>query len=248
MAVVAVSLKMYFDRARTLDYCREVAARVGPVVGPALGVEAVVLPDHLSLAAAAEALLPAGVVLGAQDLCAQDRGPYTGEVSGADLADLGVRVVEVGHAERRSLFGESDAVVAAKTTAAVRNRLVPLLCVGEPTPGPASEAADFCVAQLGSAVAELDPADTVWVAYEPVWAIGAPRPAPAEHVIEVCRALGRAVADRRDARVLYGGSAGPGLLTELWPAVDGVFLGGSPMRWTPWSRWCRKRPRSKPES
>ena len=225
MAVVAVSLKMYFDRARTLDYCREVAARVGPVVGPALGVEAVVLPDHLSLAAAAEALLPAGVVLGAQDLCAQDRGPYTGEVSGADLADLGVRVVEVGHAERRSLFGESDAVVAAKTTAAVRNRLVPLLCVGEPTPGPASEAADFCVAQLGSAVAELAPADTVWVAYEPVWAIGAPRPAPAEHVIEVCRALGRAVADRRDARVLYGGSAGPGLLTELWPAVDGVFLG-----------------------
>ena len=124
MAVVAVSLKMYFDRARTLDYCREVAARVGPVVGPALGVEAVVLPDHLSLAAAAAALLPAGVVLGAQDLCAQDRGPYTGEVSGADLADLGVRVVEVGHAERRSLFGESDAVVAAKTTAAVRNRLI----------------------------------------------------------------------------------------------------------------------------
>ena len=224
--IVAVSLKMYFDRERTLAYCEAVADLARADAVSRGDVRLAVLPDHLTLEAAAQILAPTQVVLGAQDLCPEDRGAYTGEVSGRDIAALGCRCVEVGHAERRTIFHEDDAMVAAKTAAAIRNGLVPLLCIGEADRTTPAAAAEVCAEQVRSALRGERVDDEVWLAYEPSWAIGAAQPAPADYVREVCDVLREQVADLLPRRsLLYGGSAGPGLLAALWPSVDGLFLG-----------------------
>ncbi|MFP7761293.1 triose-phosphate isomerase family protein [Marisediminicola sp. LYQ134] len=228
--LIGVSLKMYFSHARTVewaravgDICREHEATTGGTT------EVFVLPTFPSLPAVLDIDAPWGV--GAQDLASADEGAFTGEVSGAELAEIGCRFVEVGHAERRTLFGETEEVVAAKLDAAVRNGLVPVLCIGEHERMPASDALAECVEQVRSALAvarEKSHRGRIVVAYEPHWAIGAPAPASADHIRDVCRDLpaalaGDAVIERLD--VLYGGSAGPGLLGQISDAVDGLFLG-----------------------
>jgi triosephosphate isomerase len=243
---VGVSLKMYFGHRQAVDWCRtaaRVAARHPAVAEGRLDV--FVAPSFPVLPAAVELFAGTGVRVAAQDLAAQDRGAYTGEVSGAELAEIGVGLVEVGHAERRRLFGEDEATVAAKTAAAVRNGLVPVLCLGEGDRQPADAAATECVRQLASALNALTPRqrpddpDTtndpatrgdvpIVVAYEPHWAIGAAEPAGADHVVPVCRALGSALGELDappGSRVIYGGSAGPGLLDRLGDSVAGLFLG-----------------------
>ena len=224
--VVAVSLKLYFDTARTLAYCHDVASGVAALNSPGdAGVTVAVLPDFLSIPQVATELTAAGIVLGAQDLCQADRGPFTGEVSGLDLASAGCSVVEVGHAERRSIYGENDAMVAAKVAAASRCGLIPLICVGETERSTPAEAAAACLRQLHSFTGDT-PLEEVWLAYEPVWAIGAPAPAPASYVRGIAGALRAGTEGAWPCvRILYGGSAGPGLLSELFPAVDGLFLG-----------------------
>ncbi|MET4638436.1 triose-phosphate isomerase family protein [Mycetocola sp. 2940] len=226
--VVGVSLKMYFGHARAREWFAQVAelARENESVRNG-AVELFVIPSFVAIPAAIEALAGTPVVVGAQDLFWEDDGAYTGEVSGAELAELGVGVVEVGHAERRRIFGEDDEIVAAKTTAALRNGIAPVLCIGETLRSKPDAAAREVIQQLHSAL-DGAPAGRVHVAYEPVWAIGAPEPAPAEHIIAVARALRTAVdalPGRDGSSVIYGGSAGPGLLTALGGSVDGLFLG-----------------------
>jgi len=210
--IVGVSLKSYFSLARARQWLLE-AAEIVPA-----DVEFFVAPSYLAIGDALAAF-PDGTA--AQDVSADEPGAFTGEVTATELAEAGVRYAEVGHAERRRLYGETDEQVARKTAAALRHGLVPVLCVGEPDHGP--DAADVAVAQLRSAL-EGAPAGRVIVAYEPVWAISAPEPAPDDHIREVTRALRSALRSPSDA-VLYGGSAGPGLLTRLGDAVDGLFLG-----------------------
>ena len=227
MTIVAVSLKMYFERRRTLDYVDR-AARIAAGSGAVASgtVTMAVYTDFLTLDAASRTLQGTDVLLGAQDLAAADRGAHTGEVSGADLAALGVRTVEVGHFERRTLYREDESVVAAKTRAALRNGLVPMLCVGEPERTAPEAAAAAVAKQIRSALGGRATDQELWIGYEPYWAIGAPAPAPADEVRAVCTAVRERLADLAPgARLVYGGSAGPGLLTRLAPAVDGVFLG-----------------------
>lgn len=227
-ALVGVSLKMYFGHAEARRWCEKVAqiARTHPAVVDGR-IELFVIPGYLQLGPALEAFEGTPVVLGAQDVATEDSGAFTGEVSAAELAEIGVRLAEVGHAERRGYFGETAEVVAAKTAAALRNGLTPVICLGEGERMPTAAASAELVEQLAQLVADA-PAGKVIVAYEPVWAIGAPQPAPAEHIASVARAL-RAAIDADEARhgssVIYGGSAGPGLIASLDGAVDGLFLG-----------------------
>ena len=224
--VVAVSLKMYFGHARTMSYCDALAAvaRTEPVVGSS-AVELVVLPSFVSVPGALSRLSGTAVRVGAQDLATHDEGAYTGEVSGAVLRELGCTHVEVGHAERRTLFGEGADVVAAKVRAAVRNGLTPLLCVGEADEVSPADAAREVVRQAVDALPDGLDSD-VLLAYEPFWAIGADRPASPAHVATVVAQVRAAVGSRWPGlRVVYGGSAGPGLATTLGEAVDGLFLG-----------------------
>jgi triosephosphate isomerase len=214
---------MYFDLAQTAQYIQDCA----PLAPHALShnVDIFIIPDFLSLPSASAQLARSAptIRLGAQDCFWEDRGAYTGEVSPAVLKSLGCSIVELGHAERRRLFGETDAQVARKAAAAERNGLTPLVCVGEQERARRpDDAVEACRPQL-EAVLEAT-AGEVLFAYEPVWAIGRPEPAAAEYVVAVTRAL-RGLCGRRRVRMLYGGSAGPGTFEAMREGVDGLFLG-----------------------
>jgi len=226
--LVGVSLKMYFGHRQSLDWCAQVAELGRTHAGVASGaVELFVIPGYLSVPAAVEIFADGPILVGAQDLATADTGAFTGEVSGVELAEIGARVVEVGHAERRRLFGETDDIVNQKTIAALRNGLAPVLCIGESVQSDPADAAAESMRQVVSALADA-PDGRVIVAYEPVWAIGAAEPAPADYIRAVCAILRESVGalpGRDGSAVIYGGSAGPGLLTQLGSDVDGVFLG-----------------------
>ena len=116
---------------------------------------AVLRHPHASRASPAcvELAQPAGIAVGGQDLHWEDAGPFTGEVSGAELAELGATLVEVGHAERRAMFGETDEIVARKTLAGLRNGLAPVCASASPSRGAPAEAGELCIRQLESALA-----------------------------------------------------------------------------------------------
>ncbi|MEU5870429.1 triose-phosphate isomerase family protein [Glycomyces sp. NPDC047369] len=226
--VVGVSLKMYFGHAAAKDWFARVADRVRAHPGLASGaVELFVVPTYLQILPARDAFAGSPVRIGAQDVAVADSGPFTGEVSAAELAEVGVSIAEIGHAERRRLFGETDDAVAAKAAASLRSGVTPLVCVGESDRLGPKAAAAATVAQLRRSLSGA-PAGPVVAAYEPVWAIGAAEPAPVEHIAAVTTALRTALdiaPDRAGSSVIYGGSAGPGLLTALGRSVDGLFLG-----------------------
>ena len=220
--LVGAGLKMFLGYAETIGYLRELAASAAEFDG----VSVFVLPSFPVLAAAQELLAGSPVRYGAQDAHWEESGAYTGCVSPAVLRELGCTFVEVGHAERRHLFGESDDMIARKALAAVRCGLEPIVCVGEEheTDG---AAATIVGDQAAAVLAPLPSAADVVIAYEPVWAIGAETAADPERVAGVVAEVRRRAAGRDgDLRILYGGSVGPGEIAGLLAAgVDGVFVG-----------------------
>lgn len=231
--LLGVSLKLYMDVPRTLDWARALAtiARERAAVRDGR-VRLFVLPSLPAIPGVVEALRGSRVEVGAQDLHWADRGAFTGAVSGADLVWSGCGLVEVGHAERRLLFGEDEGIVRSKVAAAVRNGLTPVLCVGETERLPAAEATRVCIRQVTSALEGLDDVGptAIVVAYEPVWAIGRPEPAAAAHVLALVGALRDYLSNESRilvASVIYGGSARRGQLRDLGAGVDGLFLGRS---------------------
>ncbi|MEG9249721.1 triose-phosphate isomerase family protein [Arthrobacter sp. Soc17.1.1.1] len=229
---IGSSLKMYFGHRQQLEWTRRVAeiASTHPAVQQDV-VEPFVIPTFPSIGAVRDLAAPGGLLVGAQDVHWEDAGAYTGEVSAAELAEVGVRLVEIGHAERRSMFGETDSTAALKVRATLRHGLVPVLCIGEEERGEHGPAVHACLRQLEACLAAARRDGTggrVIVAYEPVWAIGRSDPAPDTHIRAVTSALRAHLADDplvQEPRVIYGGSAGPGLLTRIAPDVDGMFLG-----------------------
>lgn len=227
---LGVSFKQYLDIPSTVAWARAAAAvaREHPVVRSG-AVRLFMLPSLPAVSAVRNVISDAPISIGAQDLHWADRGPYTGGVSGVDLVELGCRYVEVGHAERRMVFGEDAEVTRRKFAAALRNGLAPVLCVGERDEVDAETAAGVCIAQLESAFAAADHVGVreIVVAYEPEWAIGRAEPARPEHVAFVASAISEALQQEPWLRpsVVYGGSAKPGTLTALGGAVDGLFLG-----------------------
>ncbi|MDQ1130053.1 triose-phosphate isomerase family protein [Microbacterium sp. SORGH_AS_0888] len=229
--VLGVSLKLYLDVPTTTTWARRVATvvRSHPAVRDG-AVRLFVMPSLPALPAVRDALAATDVRVGAQDIHWEDRGPFTGAVSGADLREVGCELVEVGHAERRLVFGEGEEITRRKFAAAVRNGLTPVLCIGEAAPGSPAAAADECARQLTDVLAGIGTLDCprLVVAYEPVWAIGMPTPATAEHVADVVARLRSVLADDprvHESSVIYGGSAQRGTLRDLGSAVDGLFLG-----------------------
>jgi triosephosphate isomerase len=177
------------------------------------------------------------VALGGQDLSAHDQGAYTGEISGAMLRDAGATYVIVGHSERRAFHKETDDLVNAKVLAARRNRLVPILCVGETEDERDAGAAESVVLrQLEGALRGIGLSDAgeLVVAYEPVWAIGTGRTATADDAQQMCATVRKALEatfppHAQGIRVLYGGSMRPANAAELLaqPDVDGGLIGGA---------------------
>ncbi len=189
------------------------------------------------LAQAQGLLRGSAVAWGSQDVSRFDKGAYTGEVSGAMVAELGARYALVGHSERRTLFGESDGVVVEKFAAARRAGLTPVFCVGETLAEREAGVTEKVLArQVDALLGKLGAAglDGALVAYEPVWAIGTGRTATSAQADEA-QAFIRARVSGQDAAVagrlpiLYGGSVKGTNAAELFamPNVDGGLIGGA---------------------
>lgn len=227
---LGVSLKMYFSYQQTLTWCREVAglARRHPAIRQG-EVGLFVLPAYPALPAVAEIFADTPVRFGGQDVCHAENGAWTGEVSASMLAELNCSLAEIGHAERRRHFHEDKAQIAAKAAMSLRHGLTPVLCIGEAQKGEPAQAIALCQQQLAEALAvagQQGLRGSVFFAYEPQWAIGAPQPAPDSYIRAVCRGLRDLPTPQGiDLKVIYGGSAGPGLIQRLAGEVDGLFLG-----------------------
>jgi triosephosphate isomerase len=178
------------------------------------------------------------LVLGAQHCHHEDKGAYTGEVSPAFLAKLGVKLVVCGHSERRQLFGESDETVNLKVKAILRNEMTPIMCCGESLQQrEAGETEATVLSQVTAGLAGLSAAQVsgLVIAYEPIWAIGTGKTATADDAQSVCRAIRNTVAAQFGAdaaaavRIQYGGSVKAGTTAELMaqPDVDGALVGGA---------------------
>lgn len=232
--LVGVGLKMYFDIPTTAQYItalsqtypdRSSTRNTGLFICPSFPI---LFPASTLLATTPH------IYLGAQNCHWEDSGAHTGEVSPLVLKQAGCAIVELGHAERRmEPFYETDAIVARKAAAAVRNGLVPLICVGEKSKsGVMSEGVGLaireCMPQVTAVLDAIPEQASFILAYEPVWAIGAREAASRDHVLAVVGELRKAMEARGRKgtfRILYGGSAGPGTWTELREGVDGLFLG-----------------------
>jgi triosephosphate isomerase len=185
-------------------------------------------------------LKASNVLLGAQSVCAEPLGAFTGEISAAMLKDVGCRYVIVGHSERRALYKEDDALVARKFLAVHGQGLVPILCVGETLDERERGATTQVVSRQLDAVLDLAGVaalDAAVVAYEPVWAIGTGKNATPEQAQEVHAHI-RSVVAARDAkiaarlRILYGGSVKASNAREIFamPDVDGGLVGGASLK------------------
>ncbi|KAK3318914.1 Triosephosphate isomerase [Apodospora peruviana] len=259
--IVGVSTKMYFESQRTTDFVHSVLGMLGfpqlpeydtanPTLSDVLSnIDVFIIPDFVSLKEVATHVrtrkwpyppVPGKpnaerrLMVGAQDCHWQEFGAFTGQVSPLVLREAGCDLVELGHAERRRYFAETDETTAAKAAAVARNGMIPLVCVGEmthPADDPhhvAEAAAEDVMKQVRPVLRAIPDEQEVVFAYEPVWAIGADEPASAAHVCAVVKRVRESpeIKDRRGlTRIVYGGSAGPGLFAKLAHEVDGLFLG-----------------------
>jgi triosephosphate isomerase len=204
-------------------------------------VDAAVAPPFVYIEEVARALAGSALRVGAQNVCDEPKGAFTGEISAAMLVDVGAAFVIVGHSERRHVYGESDELVNAKVGAALGAGLDVILCVGETLEERRAGATEaVCKRQLVSGLAGLDAADVrrVTLAYEPVWAIGTGQtatPAQAGEVHVYLRSLLEGLFGPRVAaatRIQYGGSVTPANVRELLavPDVDGALVGGASLK------------------
>jgi len=228
--LVAANWKMNGSRAENERWLA--AFRAAPPI-----CETIVCPPFVYLAQVVRGLdgTPAGI--GAQNLCLQVAGAWTGEIAGEMLTDLGARWVIVGHSERRAAYGETDEIVAAKAERAIAAGLRPIVCIGETLEQrEGGRTQQVVMAQLDALLRRCSVAQLVngALAYEPVWAIGTGRTATPEQAQQVHEAIRArlAAADHASAaatRVLYGGSVKPANAAELFsqPDIDGGLIGGA---------------------
>jgi len=208
-----------------------------------------VFPAFPHLLQAADLLRGVSIALGAQNLSQCPEGAYTGEVSAGMLRELGCAYALVGHSERRSLFGETDQLVAEKFSAAAKAGLVPVLCFGETlAERQAGVTLDVVKRQV---LAALQRCDDIWphsavLAYEPVWAIGTGLTATPQQAQEVHAFVRSLLVDELggaagETRILYGGSVKADNAEELFrqPDIDGGLIGGASLKADEFLQICR---------
>lgn len=205
------------------------------------GMDILIAPSFTALRSVGEALRGTGIGLCAQDMHWQDQGAYTGEVSPLQLVDVGSAAVLIGHSERRRHFKETDEAVAQKTQAAIRNGLVPIVCVGETlAQRKAGQTESLLEIQIQKGLSGLTPeqAAPIVIAYEPVWAIGTGEVATSNQIMEAHRLIRKklkAIFGKErtvEIRILYGGSVTPENIEGLVAIeeLDGVLVGGASLK------------------
>ena len=200
-------------------------------------VEIVVCPPFTALDEACDRLMGTGIQVGGQNLHWGDKGAYTGEVSAPMLKDLGCTHVIIGHSERRTLFGETDADTNKKLKAALQHGLIPILCIGESLEQREQGITeDICFGQLNGGLEGIDAGEleNIIIAYEPIWAIGTGLTATPDDAQGVIGAIRSHLASKYNdvaakVRILYGGSVKSDNIDGLMekPDIDGALVGGA---------------------
>lgn len=200
-------------------------------------IDVLMCPTFTSIPAVSALIGNSTVKLGAQNVSDKASGAYTGEISAAMLRDLHVSHVILGHSERRSYYGETDAFINKKVITCLENNLIPILCVGETLEErEAGKVEDVIKTQLVGGLANVpaDKAETIVIAYEPVWAIGTGKTATPEQAQEVHAFIRKTLTEilgtvSDKIRILYGGSMKPANADELLakPDIDGGLIGGA---------------------
>ena len=216
---------------------RELLAGVKAGVGDASKCEVAVCPPYIYIPQVQAELHGSVIAWGAQNLSTEQSGAFTGEVGASMLLDFGCTCVIVGHSERRTLYGEDDALVARKYAVARAAGLKPILCVGETLEEREKAVTEDVVARQLDAVINLEGVEALAdgvIAYEPVWAIGTgmtatPEQAQDVHAFIRARIAGHSTAVADGVRILYGGSMKPGNAAELMAKadIDGGLIGGA---------------------
>lgn len=237
LPIVGGNWKMNTTLFEAVDLAEAIVRRLADEVG----VEVVLFPPFPNLRPVDDAIDGSRLELGAQDLFWEDRGAYTGEVSGPMLRAVGCRWVIVGHSERRRLLGESSEVVNRKLHAALRNDLQAILAVGETREERnAGGMEDVLRTQLTESLRDVTPErmDRIVVAYEPCWAIGTGDTATPEQACQAHAFVRSVLADLYGeqiagaTRIQYGGSVTPANAAELMaqPGIDGALVGGASLK------------------
>ena len=222
-AIQAVQKLHYLVPKETFD---DVDVSVHPPFTDIRSVQTVIQSDEMP------------IVLGAQNCHDQEKGAFTGEVSPAFLAKLDVRLVIVGHSERREIFGETDDFVNAKVKSVLQHGMTPIMCCGETLEErEAGSTTDKVLGQIDAGLAGLSAEQVAGlvIAYEPIWAIGTGKTATSDDAQQVCGSIRARIRetfgdDTADSvRLQYGGSVKPGNATELMgqPDIDGALVGGA---------------------
>jgi len=231
--ILVANWKMHMTAAEAVAF----AGTFVPLVRRATGVDVAIAPPFTALDRLARALAGSNVMLAAQNVNPEPKGAFTGEIAPGMLAELGCRYAIVGHSERRTYYGESNAYVANKAGALFAAGIVPIVCVGESLEErEAGRTIDVVGAQLDGSLALVPDgrAAELVIAYEPIWAIGTGRTATPEtaqqvhaFVRERLRARFGAAGDQ--IRIQYGGSVKPENVDELMaqPDIDGALVGGA---------------------
>lgn len=228
------NLKMYKTIEETVAYLQKLVENTKDISRDE--IELFIIPSYTTLESATKNVDRNYVMLGAQNMCWEDQGQFTGEISPLMLKELGLDLVMIGHSERRHVFGETDAEENKKVKAALNHGFTTLLCIGE-----TAEEKEFGISpevlrtqlKVGFHGVSADNIGKIWVAYEPVWSIGVNgTPASADYAEEMHKVIKECLQEifgeaSAEIPVLYGGSVNPGNANELivQPSIDGLFTG-----------------------
>lgn len=218
MKYVIANWKMYLDAKKSLELLANIQypiSNISLVICPSFNVLAEIIQHN-----------PSKMEIGAQDCFWEDRGAYTGEISPADLAGLGVKYVIIGHSERRQHLGETDEMVNRKLKAGQKAGLTPILCVGETAKErECGKAESVVLDQLAKDLAGVD-TEKLLVAYEPIWAIGTGNSCEPEEAVKMHQLI---KSKTKNAPVLYGGSVDDKNVAAYVgeETVDGILVGGA---------------------
>ena len=241
--IIAGNWKMYKTRSEGRQLAEEIKNSIGGQTGLP---EIILIPPFTCLQDVGTCVKGSAIELGAQNMDYHDNGAYTGEISPIMLTDLGVKYVLIGHSERRQYFGETNASTNLRLKAALSHGLAPILCVGESLDEREAKLTDAVISrQVAAALADVDQKHlpSIYIAYEPVWAIGTGKNCQASEANRVAGMIRSTVAglypsaqskkfNADSIPVLYGGSVKPSNIDEQLneSQINGALVGGASLR------------------
>lgn len=232
--LIAANWKMNTNLQEASTLVREMK----PELSSIKGIDQVLCPPFISLAEVCNLVRGSNIKVGAQNMYYQEKGAFTGEVSPLMLRDLCEYVI-IGHSERRQYFHEDGNLISQKVISAIKNNLKPILCVGENLEQyEAGKTRQIVTEQITSSLSGVQSAETLTIAYEPVWAIGTGRAATGEQANETISLIRSLIAGKYsekvagNMRVLYGGSVTAANIAEFvsQPDIDGALVGGASLK------------------